>query len=277
MCGVGAGSVIGTIPVALLVSKVGWRYATYSISLVGVVLSVLIFFIIGKGREPARATNSATNGALVLSALKVAVKNKAIWLAGLYGNLVEMPVTAIAELWGVPFLELRFGVGTSVAAVLSVVILVSFGLGGAVSPWIAQRIGSVKNVMLASAVAMATSFACAIYLENIEFYTCLILLFFTGICSGTNVLSYQMAYGYFPKECAGISAGLINTLVMSSGIVFQPLLGRALDFFRGGLVMKNGQPLYDLAMYRGAFRLIFLGICIAVVVPFFLKDEREKC
>lgn len=105
---------------------------------------------------------------------------------------------------------------------------------------------------------------------------CLVLLFLGSICAGANNLAFAVAYHLVPKEFAGTSAGFTNMLIMSSGVIFQPLLGKLLDFFRNGLVNSDGTPVYNLVMYRSAFLFVIAGMFLAIIATFFINDVKHK-
>jgi hypothetical protein len=66
----------------------------------------------------------------------------------------------------------------------------------------------------------------------------------------------------------------MNMVVMSSGFVAQPFLGKLLDFFRNGIVTESGEPIYNLTMYRSSFMFVVLCMAIAIVIPFFVKEDK---
>jgi hypothetical protein len=63
---------------------------------------------------------------------------------------------------------------------------------------------------------------------------------------------------------------------MSSGFIFQPLLGKLLDFFRNGMVTDSGAPLYTVEMYRSAFQALIASMAIAIVSACFINDMKNE-
>jgi MFS family permease len=264
------GGILGAVLTVSLTSQIGWRNTTYIIAAIGILIFILA--ILGIKEKKIDTTIKIRN---IFTEFKIVIRNPTIWLIGLYGAMMELPMTAIAELWGVPFMEQRFGVSTDIASITSVTIIIAFGLGGFVPAWFSKKI-NYKNIMIIFAVGGLLSFIPAIYFDNIMFNTCIVLLFLMGIFSGTNVLCFWIASDIVPKEFNGTVSGLINMLIMSSGIIFQPFLGRLLDFFRKGLVNEFGKPIYNLIMYRNTFAFIGLGITIAIITPFIIKPMKSQ-
>ena len=268
------GGISGTAPIALLVDKIGWRNTTYILSLIGILLLILTITFIPNSKK--KEKTDAEDANKILYGLKVVSKNPKAWILGIYGAMSYLPLSAIAELWGIPFMEQRFGIPTEKAAVASIFIFVGFGLGGIVAAWVAERINSYKKTIIITAILMALSFTIAIYNDQISYTTCLVLLFLGGAFAGTDTLCFTLAFELVPKEYSGTSTGFMNMLVMTSGIIFQPLLGKLLDFFRNGLVTDAGEPIYNLVMYRSAFVFVIIAMVVAVISTFFINELKRR-
>lgn len=266
------GGISGTAPIALLVEKCGWRITTYILSAIGVLLLILVLAFVPTTKKSEKKENSQK----ILYGLKVIAKNPKAWFLGVYGAMSYLPLSAIAELWGIPFVEKRFGVPTDQAAISSIFIFVGFGLGGVVAAWVAEKINSYKKTIIVSAVLMTISFVAAMYNDQISYAFCLGLLFLGGLFAGTNTLCFTLAFELVPQEYNGTSTGFMNTLVMVSGVIFQPLLGKLLDFFRNGLVTDAGEPIYNLVMYRSAFVFVIASMVIAIISSFFINELKRR-
>ncbi len=275
MCMGCLGGIFGTSPIAYLVSIFGWRWTTYIISFSGIFVALLAFFGISSNNMENNHQNKENKSDL-LTGLKMMAKNPRSWILGLYGAITYLPLSAIAELWGVPFMEQRFNVSTKSAALSSIVIFIGFGLGGVVGAWVAERINSYKKTIIIFTIGVIISFAIALYSDNIGYTLCLIMMFLGGIFAGANTLAFTIAFHMVPKKYSGTSAGFLNMLIMSSGIIFQPLLGKLLDFFRNGMVNDSGSPIYNLQMYRSTFFIVIISMFIAIILTFFIEDVRHS-
>ena len=271
MCMGCLGGIAGSAPTAYLVSKFGWRIATYAIATFGGILTLAIALFMKK--SPKTQDNSDSH---LLEGLKIIAKNPRAWILGFYGAMTYLPLSALAELWVVPFMEQRYGISTEKAAVSSIIIFIGFALGGIISAWMAEKINSYKKTIVIFTLGVIGAFWFAIYSDSIDYYTCLVLLFVGGNCAGANTLAFTIAYNLVPPSFGGTSAGFTNALVMSSGILFQPLLGKLLDFFRNGIVNSDGTPVYNLTMYRSAFIFVIVGLFLAVIATFFINDVKHK-
>lgn len=272
MCMGCCGGIAGTAPTAYMVSHIGWRNATFVISAIGILLAVIALLCIKTTKTIAKKENNSTR---LLSGLKILFLNPKAWILGLYGAFTYLPLSAMAELWGVPFMELRYNVSTETAALSSIFIFVGFGLGGVVSAYIAEKINSYRKTIIMFTVGLVFAFSIALYSDSIAFFACLVLMFLGGLFAGANTLAFTIAFNLVPKEYSATSTGFLNALVMTSGIIFQPLLGKLLDFFRNGVVTSDGLPIYNIGMYRSAFQVVIVCMFIAIILTFFINDVKH--
>jgi MFS family permease len=266
------GAMAGT-PTATLASAIGWRSVTFIIAgLLGVIALLSFVFIKGKDKE---AKTEKSNGE-VLKGLKMIAMNPGAWVIGLYGAVSYLPLSAMAELWGVPFIQNRFAVSTEVAGTSSVLLFIGFGLGSVLCAYEAKLFKSYKKTIIVNTLLLMAAIYPALYSDSISLSMCLVLLFFVGVFAGADTLCFTLAYKLIPEKYAGTSAGFMNAIIMSSGLVFQPVLGALLDFFRHGAVNDSGGPLYTLGTYREAFYAVIISMVIATVLTFFIKEPKDE-
>ncbi|MDR3285519.1 MAG: MFS transporter [Holosporales bacterium] len=267
------GGIFGTKPTAILVANFGWRNTTFIIASIGIFIAILAMIFMKK-KDFSNTKETKTKP--LFEGLKIIAKNSQSWLLGFYAAISYLPLSAIAELWGVPFIEKKYGISTQQAALTPTIIFIGFGIGSIVSAWIAEKINSYKKTLIVLAIGIILSFIAVLYLNFINFYTCLILVFIVGFCAGSNILAFSMACSLVTKEYGGTTTGFINAMCMSSAIVFQPLLGKLLDYFRNGLVAVDGTPIYTIAMYKNTFFFIVIAMFIAIIATFFVDDIKHS-
>ena len=266
------GSVLGVNLSAGLAPILGWRNLTYYVAIIGIIISILSYIFI----EDPKSKNVQSNvNSDMLDGLKTLVKNKNVWLIGVYGLVSYLPLSAIAELWGIPFIQYRFNASVQEATICSAVISISFGLGSIVADNVASKLNSYKKTIILFLILTLISFSIAFYSNSINYITCLILLGLGGFFAGCNTLSFPFCYALVPKEYAGTSTGFTNTLIMANCIIFPPLLGKLLDVFRDGRVNSAELPLYSLEDYRKSFISIIISLIIAVVAVMIVKENKK--
>ncbi|MDR1488634.1 MAG: MFS transporter [Holosporales bacterium] len=267
------GGIFGTAPTAYLVSIIGWRHATFVISCVGALITALAFFFI---KEKKIEKKTGERKGEIFKGMKIIASNPKAWILGLYGAITYLPLSTVAELWVVPFMELRYGLNTQTAAFASIAIFIGFALGGIIAAYISEYINSYKKTIIIFTVGLLITLYTALYNDSISFFITLVILFFSGIFAGANTLCFTLAYDVVPDQYAGTSTGFVNGLIMASGIIFLPVLGKLLDFFRNGMVGKNGEPIYSVSVYRSAFLVVIASTIVAIIAAFFINDIKKK-
>lgn len=264
------GGVFGINITSCLVNLFNWRNLTCSIAFFGIVIGILCYLYIPTGNIKHQTQDRNT-----FTGIKLLVKNKIFWIIGIYGCMSYLPLSAFAELWGLPFMQTRFQISASQASICPALMFISFGIGSMLSADVVKKINSYKKTLLLFTIGLITTFVIAIYNNNINFITCVILFSLGSFFAGANTLTFAMSYALVPPEYAGTSSGIANMCIMSSGIIFQPLLGKLLDFFRNNRVDGSGTPLYEINDYRSALIFVMLGIIIAFIAILFIKDPQK--
>jgi MFS family permease len=154
-------------------------------------------------------------------------------------------------------------------------IFIGYGLGSILTAGLANIFNSCKKVIGVFSILTITSFLPIIYC-NISFSTSIVFLFLFGVFGGTIPLFFTLAFHMVPKQYGGSSSGFINMIIMVGGMVFQPLLGRLLDFFRKGMVHMDGTPLYTFEMYKNAFLAIVVCMIVSIFLLLFVEDNQAE-
>ncbi|MFZ4077428.1 MAG: MFS transporter, partial [Legionellaceae bacterium] len=112
------GAMLGDNVLGTMVSAMGWQHTVNLTALVGVGLTVILWFGIHdrKGHPEADGGTVATFRGALLD-LKLIAANKQIWINGLYGCLVYLPTSVFAELWGIPYFSHAHHLSESAAEV----------------------------------------------------------------------------------------------------------------------------------------------------------------
>ncbi len=266
------GGVFGSTVTANLANLFGWRTLTCSMTLVGITISVLAFFLLEKVTY-IRKENIKVN---VLEGLKILVKSPYCWIVGIAGCMVNLPVSAIAELWGTSFIQARFNVTTSEASICASVMFITGGIGCILAAKTANKLNSNKNTVALFSVGTLLTFIVAIYSNSINFWTCVSLFGLCSIFSGAGILIFDMIRQSVPEKFVATSVGYADMFVMAGGIVFQPVIGQLLDFFKLGKADAVGISAYDISTYRSAFACIPVAIAISIICMLFIKGKTSS-
>jgi MFS family permease len=211
--------------------------------------------------------------------LSIIAKNPQNWLIGMYGCMMYLPISAFAELWGVPFVMSKYGINNETASFASIMVFVGMAIGSVGGAWLSGKIQSHLKVMSMAAIGTLVFFIATIYMPNISLNTTFIFLLIGGIFNGGQILYFAAAKEINPAENSATTVGFINCLIMVSGLIFQPLVGRLIDYSWNGPVKIDGTRVYSINDYKFALSSMLLALIIGWIISCFIKEtfEKEDC
>ena len=99
-----------------------------------------------------------------------------------------------------------------------------------------------------------------------------ILLFIFGVCCSSENLCFVIARDYESLRFAATAMGVVNLIIMISGIVLQPLIAHIVDWVWSGQII-HGLRIYTLNDYRFALLIVPFFLVVAFFMSFFVHDE----
>ncbi len=263
------GATFGGRPLAMVVNAYGWRQAVFATALAGVPITLFAWLWIrdtSSNKTPS-SQNINQQASLSLSqSLKIICLNKQIWLAGIIGGFMYLPISAFTELWAVPFLMSSYGINNELASTASVMLAIGMAVGSPLAAWGAEKLQSYIKVMKLSALVTGIIFIAIAYAEIFNLTTMFILLFSAGLTIGGQVLCFTCAKHNSEQKISGTTMAFTNALVMMSGIIFQPMLGWILDLFWDGQVSVTGIRIYSHSCYQ----MSILAVPACLILSWFL-------
>lgn len=258
------GGSCGSIPFAKLSNLYGWQYSLWIMAVIGLVILTTTIFCV----------KSVPSKQFLPSELKKDLKhilaNKAILRVGIYGCSMYLPLCIFAELLGPSFLMEKYHIINEEAAKGSLAVLISMGIGSAIAPFWCHKIKSHLKVMKwASTLCIGCLLIC-VSKWQISFTTTIILLCLAGLFSGGQILYFTVAKELAPPHMSATAVGIMNTLVMTSALIFQPIMGGILDLFSSA--SKDGAALYNTHSYSMTF---FVMLSLMIIGRLCLQGVKE--
>lgn len=268
-----------------IVHRVGWQQAVNYSAFFGIGLTILLWFGIHDHKrrfEDDGGTISTFRDALL--DLKIIVVNKQIWINGIYGCLVYLPTTVFAELWGIPYLHHAHHLSMGDAATANSFIFMGFLIGAPLMGWISDQLKRRKLPMFMGALCASVIMMIVIYVPNLSLSQLNVLMFSLGLFYSVQALVFAVGRELSPDEAAGTAVAMTNMLVMLGAMFVQPLIGRLLDWSYSSqhaaegtsvvLQDHNVKLLYSAHDYQLAMSVIPVGIVIAAILTFFLRETH---
>jgi len=157
------------------------------------------------------------------------------------------------------------------AAAIASAVSLGWAIGAPTLGWVSDRIGRRKPVVLAgSSVSLAA--LCVIIFGGISNNIALASLFFlNGLGGCSMVLCYVAVRELNRSDSSATALGLMNTFVVASGAILQPLIGWMLDLnWTGGTI--EGARIYGADAYAIAFTTLVATNAIGLACLFRLRE-----
>jgi len=235
-----------------------WIYA----GVVAAALTVISF--VATPKEPDRTPAGRGGFWEMFAPYKEVLSNPQSYLCGLCAGLLFLPTTIGDTIWGVPILQLGFGVTHADAVNRAAMVPLGWAFGAPILGYVADRIGRRKPVLIASACAMVVLAAAILYLPTQTMPAYLGGLLF-GFASGAAMIPYSMIKEVNPDRIKGSATGAMNFLVFTLSAVAAPVAGWLLRRMSAGGVL-------DLSDFREWGLLGLAGIAAAIVLAVLLEE-----
>lgn len=268
------GAMAGEIPLAWSISHVGWRNTVAFLAVIGVLLAILILMVMRDPKHQHEIDNQrqpATQRSLLASVKAVFVQRQTYWIA-LYAFCSWAPITLFAELWGVPYLMVRFHLSNVQAAVGTAVIWISLALVSPLLGWMSDRLGRRVGLLQWCALIGLITSTIVLFAPLNHTAAVFCLLIGMGIAAAGQILTFALVRDLHSKENLAFAVGFNNVAVVIGGAIFQPAVG--------WLLTRHAQQshaalvhVYSVQDYTYALAVIpFLYALGLIVSRVFIKD-----
>ncbi len=263
-----AGAVFGQAPLAFAVAIYGWRPTLALAASFALALAAALWLVV-RDREAAHGHPGAAFGA----GLKAVATNPQTWVCALFGLAMTGPMLAFGGLWGVPYMGAKFGLERAEAAVAVSAIFIGWGIAAPVIGWASDRIGRRRPLMIFCGALSCASMLGVLYVPGLGLAATVALIGVHGAAASVMMLSFAVVRELNPPAVTASAYGFVNTAVVGSGAVFQPLIGIVLDLYWGG-EMVAGARVYAPDIYGLAFAVLPAGAALGVVAGLMLKETN---
>lgn len=280
------GAMIGDNLLGGMVGWIGWQQTVNFTAIFGIGLVLVLWFGIRDQAVYHQQGSTVDSFKKSLIDLGIIVRNKQIWINGMYGCLVYLPTTVFAELWGIPYLEHAHALSASEANFCNSVLFFGFMIGAPLMGFISDKLKRRKLPMLIGASGAALVMMIILYVPGLDVQMLSVLMFTLGLLYSVQAIVFAVGREVSPDKAAGTAIAITNMIVMIGAMFLQPLVGRLLDWSllarQAGDATIETFPvdkvaqLYTAGDYQFALSIIPLGILIAAILTFFLRETYAK-
>lgn len=269
-----SGGIVSQAPFALLVHLSTWRQAMFINTLLGIIITLLIAFIIKDVPQNYKFSHKQTNTLVRISfwhSLKKACLKLQNWLCGLYTGLLNLPIMMIGALWGNLYLIQGRGFSAMQAGNTTSLIFLGLIIGAPLMGWFSYRLKSRRKPMLISSFLIFLVILAIAYI-SLPIMTLSSLFFVLGILSGAQVLTYPIVSESNPPDLESTCLGVVAVIVNTCGAISQMLFGWLVNLNWNGLT-QNGIPIHTLSEYQFALTMLPLAFFVSALVAAFIRDN----
>ena len=263
-----------------LIRTSGFQNALYFPLIVGIVLLALIFLLVRNKQKNKESSNeevtqedaSALSYRQLLEYLLVIVKSPQMWVIGLVGALLYLPSSVFLDVWAIPYFERVFHLTPHNAALGVSIMLAGWIFSSFATGALSDILGTRKIPLVIATFGAAAISAFIIYIPNIPMQALFILLFIFGVLCGPHPLCFTLSKENHMQKISGTAIAFANFVIMMGGFIFQPVVGKILDWTWAGHI-ENGARTYTTENYIIALSILPIGLLIAGFFRFLLKKH----
>lgn len=273
------GGAIAQAPFTWMIQQVGWRETVLIDGFVGVGIWILILLFVqdrpSNIEEAHQQELKALHDMGFWESLRKSYLRWQNWFAGIYTNMLNLPLFILGGVWGGGFLIQAHDLDPLQAASLNSFILVGALIGCPLAGWLSDKMGRRKLPMYYGAIISMLFVLLILYGHNLSYSLMIALYFSIGFFTSTQVISYPLVAESNPAILTATSISVVSFNAISGGAVFQPLVGYLLDKNWDGTKLHN-IPVYSLQDYHHAFLIMPIAFVVALVVTWLLKETFCK-
>ena len=292
----GTASALGTITATVgdnllggMVETIGWKMTVDWAAYVGIILAVILWLgVREKQHHNHSVKEEKASFRANLSDLMIILRDGQIWINGMYGCLVYLPTTVFAELWGIPYLTHAQGLTHAGAEFCNSMLFLGFTIGAPLNGYISDKIARRRLPMFTGAMGAAILMSIIIYVPGLNQSTLNVLMFFLGLLYSSQAIVFAVGRELSPAKAAGTAIAATNMMVMLGAMFLQPLVGKLLDLSQLWNLTHSASPVleqvapniqelvHSAADYQLALSVIPIGILIAAILTFFLRETYAR-
>ena len=202
-----------------------------------------------------------------LSDFRPLLASRSLWLLALANLLMVGALEGFSDVWGVPWLMVKYALPRADAAELVSFVYVGMLFGGPLLAWCSQRAGNHAVITLCGA-GLALVFVALLLTSPLPLWVLASLFFVMGLLCCYQVIVFAAGAEAVRPEYLGVCIAFLNCINMLGGSFFHTVTGRLLDRFWEGGLNAEGIRLYSVGAYRQALLVIPLCALLGVVLVF---------
>lgn len=273
-----AGAGLGGAPLRYVLVAYGLESTMTMLAIWGIVIGIIIYISVRvhppidhQKERPDIYKNDHP-----LKNLLTVIKTRQAWTVALYGMLMYAPITIIGIAWGVPFIQKYYQIRDTLAASVVSTMFLGAAIGSPLVAFISDILLKNRKIpMVFGSVMSLLIWSCIIFSNNVPLSLMYVLFFCAGVTYTFKTLSFASVCDIMPRELSGTSIAFVNMIVMTTGVVFHPLIGNLIDYHWDGALI-NGMASYSIGDYKFALIVIPISLFLAMIILVFMRESHPE-
>lgn len=277
------GASMGGGPLYKLNEAIGVKNTLQFLGVVGIVLGLILLKFIQNIHHtqhiPRKSHKDSfySHSSPMKDFLKVLVHPQS-WIIAIFGMLMYAPISALGEAWGIPYVHHTCEVDPLVSSSVVTTMFIGAAVGSPLFTALSEFMRSRRMPMILGAMLSLTLNILLLGVTNPSIDLLKILFFLIGLTYTSKVLTFSSICEIMPKRISGISIAFVNMIVMSTGAIFHPLIGKIIHFIAtiGYSDPYNTSVTYISRDYRVGLMVLPIGLVLALFIALFIKETHPE-
>jgi len=161
------------------------------------------------------------------------------------------------------------------AAALTSLIFAGWGIGAPAIGWFSDRVERRKAPMLVCAGIAGALLALIIFGPRLPLWLLGAVLALHGLAGSAMVLAFALVKESNAPGASSAAMGVVNTFVVGSGALLQPLVGLLLDFGWTGAIV-GGARVYAPQTYTAALAMLPVLFMVALLAGAVMRERPPR-
>jgi MFS family permease len=264
---------VSAVLLAWVVTDAGWRVTILVCGAIGFMLFPMgLIFMQKHEKEISKISMKATlqHFIKIMIQLRILLKNKYIWLLGIYAFCVFALQNVFGSLWGIPFIMEVYGYRLNMATLTVMMVPTGIAIGGPLLSLISTKTNQNKIVMVWGALAGFFLITLVLYSPQLPYWLLLFLIVLCGVCSGTYIQAFTIAKVASAPETRATVISLITLLTMASAAILQPFVGFLLHSQVFGLFHSKA------TIFRWSLAVLPICSFVAFIIALLIEEPTHE-
>lgn len=263
------GGMAAHTPFAFLNEQYGWRNSLLIDGILGII--ILGWIALTVHEKPGHSKLSgASSGESLKTDLALLIRNRHIWLGGIYTAVLNLPIMVLGALWGASYLQSVHHLSEMAASNIVSLIYMGSIIGCPLAGWLSDTHQRRKPTMVLGAIGTLLFLFPLLWGSTFSTFYLSMVFFGLGFFSSTQVISYPLIAESNKASNTGAATGLASVLIMG--------LAGAGQILFGGLLHYHNQFMqqYTILDYQYAMRMFPIAAVLSLVCILLTQETYCK-